>query len=103
LFHCPDRKAYAQAAQGEHHVVAPVESREFKLVLLGRYWEAYSGAPGDEPLRTAITTLAAKAIFRGEQREVHLRTARHNGTLYLNLARGDGAVVEIAADGWRVV
>lgn len=57
----------------------------------------------DEALRAAIQTLEARALFDGDLFEVQLRTARHGGRLYLNLARDDGSVVEVSADGWRIV
>ena len=102
FFHTPEGVAYAHVQErGQRRTIA-VKERAFKLLLLGRFYRATGGAPNDEALRTAISTLEARALFDGEEVPVFLRTAEHRGKIYINLARDDGSVVEIDASGWRV-
>jgi len=103
LFHDADHNAYALAVEGERRIVSRVQGRDFKLLLLQRYYQKHQSGPNDEALRTALRTLEARAIFDGKAFEVSLRTARHGGNLYLNLGRDDGAIVEITSVGWRIV
>ena len=103
FFHDPEMVAFARVSEGRRVVVAPVDGKEFKLVVRRRYYNRYRSGPSDEAFRAAIRTLEARACFDGAQYEVHLRTARHDGKLYINLAREDGAIVEVSAAGWHIV
>ena len=47
--------------------------------------------------------LEARAQFDGPQRAVHIRTAAHEGRIYLDLADDCWRAIEIGPDGWRVV
>ena len=103
LFRDPERAAWARIVQGGTALVAPVDSREFKLAMLGRYYQRHESAPNDDLLRTAIRTLEAQAIFEGGEHSVGLRVASLDGCAYLDLASPNGAVVKIAPGGWEIV
>jgi hypothetical protein len=103
FFHDCDKTGFARARENGRIIVAPVDSKDFKLVLRRRYYERYRGGPNDESMKVAIRTLEAQALFEGEQCEVALRVAEHDGCIYANLARDDGAIVEVSPSGWRIV
>jgi len=50
----------------------------------------------------AIGELEATAVLAGEQEEVHLRIAGHDGKIYVDLCNAEWEVVEISTEGWRV-
>jgi phage/plasmid primase-like uncharacterized protein len=50
-----------------------------------------------------LAVIMAKAQFEGDEREVYLRIAGHHGRVYIDLADKHWRVVEIDADGWRLV
>jgi hypothetical protein len=103
FFHDRDNTGFARACENGRIVVAPIDSKDFKLVLRRRYYGLYQSGPNDESMKTAIRTLEARACFDGAQCEVALRVAEHDGCIYLNLARDDGSIVEISPSGWRIV
>ena len=53
--------------------------------------------------KQAIRTLSAHAKYSGPQHEVHLRAARLNGKIYLDVGDKKWQVVEIDASGWRMI
>jgi hypothetical protein len=106
-FHTPDGKAYATVRVGDHDENLPVGSSDFKKYLSRLlYVERHIGA-SSEALQTAINTLTAKAIYDGEQREVHLRVADATGpdgpVYYLDLEDERRRAVKITREGWEVV
>jgi hypothetical protein len=60
-------------------------------------WEQEERAVNGEYLKTAAGTLAARAEFSGDVRELHTRAAWHEGVLYYEL--GSGRVVKVDAAG----
>ncbi|KAI93427.1 hypothetical protein T281_16735 [Rhodomicrobium udaipurense JA643] len=103
LFHDADDEAFATVIEGKRRFTSRVDGRAFKSALLQRFHREHGIAPSDEPLRTAVRTLEARARFDGPEREVALRIARGEGTILINLGREDGALVEITPNGWRIV
>lgn len=103
LWHTPSKEAWitiARAGHVEHH---PVRGKEFRVWLAGIYY-AKKGKPlYAQALQDALTVLEARALFEGEEHEVHTRIAGRDGNVYLDLARTDWTVVEISPSGWRVI
>jgi phage/plasmid primase-like uncharacterized protein len=103
LFHTPDKQAYADLTIKGHRETRLVEDRGFKLWLRHRFYERTNSSPSSETLNTALGTIEAKAIFSGEEREVHLRIAGHGGNIYLDLGDLDWRAVEITPLGWQII
>ena len=61
-------------------------------------WEREERAVTGEYLKTAAGTLAAKAEFSGDERELHTRAAWHEEALYYELR--PGRVVKVDGTGW---
>jgi hypothetical protein len=102
-FHPADKVAYADVIiEGSRHTYA-VRSKAFRLWLSGEYLDSTDKGIGSQTLQDTLLTLEAIAIFRGETREVHLRTAEHQGKLYLDLGTPDWKAIEVDASGWRVI
>jgi energy-coupling factor transporter ATP-binding protein EcfA2 len=101
-FHTADKVAYADIAiDGSRHTYA-VRSRSFRLWLTGEFYRDAGYGLSPQVLTDLFPTLEAIAICDGETHEVHLRTAEHQGKLYLDLGTEDWKAVEIDSSGWRV-
>ena len=99
---CDGEEAYADVRIDGHRETLPVRSRGFNRWLRKLYRdETGRGAP-QEALTHAVENLDAEAP-RAVQRRVHLRTASHNGRLYIDLGDDSWRVVEIDAGGWRIL
>jgi phage/plasmid primase-like uncharacterized protein len=103
LFHSSDHTAYADIRIGDHSETYPIKAGAFHRWLTGQYYRATEGAPNPTAMNSALAVLMAKAQYEGEEREVHLRVAGHGNCIYLDLVDKDWHVVEIDADGWRLV
>jgi energy-coupling factor transporter ATP-binding protein EcfA2 len=102
-FHTADKVAYADISiEGNRHTYA-VRSKGFKLWLMGEHYKANKSGINSQSYQDTLPTLEAIAIFDGETREVNLRTAEHQGKLYLDLGTPDWKAVEIDSTGWRVI
>jgi hypothetical protein len=102
LFH-DGEDTFATFPVRDHIETHNLKGRAFRRWLTGAYFEREQKAANSDAIRAAIETLAGYAQFRGEEREVHVRVAGHDGKLYLDLCDADWRVVEIGPEGWRVV
>ena len=103
LWHDADRTAYATFSVNAHHEHWPVRSREFRMWLSGRFYEATGGAIGGQALEDGIRILEAKAVNGGPQYQPFIRVGRHGKNLYLDLCDARWRAVEITGAGWTVV
>jgi len=102
LFHDCNKTVYAtDRSTGE---TRRIDGRPFKDWLVAEFYKAESRAPRDQSVREALVTLSGLGRFDGDEREVWVRVAPHEGAYYLDLAeRGRSRAVRITADGWSVV
>jgi hypothetical protein len=94
---------YASMPLNGHVENWPLKSRRFRQWLLRRYYDETKGAPKNQAVQEAIGTFESKANFEGPERFVFMRLAEREGRIYLDLSNTGWEVVEIDADGWRVV
>ncbi len=103
LWHSPDLTPYATMAIGGRRETWPVRSRLFRLWLDKRFYECENKPAGTMPLNEALNCIEAKASLNGAQHEVFIRVAAAGGKIYLDLANHQWQVVEIDANGWRII
>ena len=102
-FHTADKIPYADIwIEGNRHTYA-VRSKPFKMWLSGEYFKNEGKGIGSQNLQDTLNTIEAIAIFQGEIRSVHLRTAEHQGKIYIDLGTPDWKAIEIDSSGWRLV
>ena len=102
LFHSGD-DCFATIPVGDHDETYALKSRGMRRWLTQLYFELEQKAPNGEAVRNAVETLAARAKFKGEERETFVRVAAHDGKFYLDLCNPGWQVVEIGREGWRVI
>jgi hypothetical protein len=103
LSHTPDGEAYATVPVEAHRETLAVRSKGLKLWLVRSFYEEYGKPPGAQALQDALGVLEARALFDGEECPVHVRVAKHEGAIYIDLANNSWEAVEITEEGWRVV
>lgn len=104
LWQTPDQDvAYATMPVSNHREHWPIRGRNFQRWLSRRFFEQYRRAPGFQALQEALRVLEGHAFFDGARYPVFLRVAATGDKLYLDLANDTWQVVEIDADGWRVL
>lgn len=127
FFHNKEQEAFASIERDEHEETYELESPRFKLWLRSEYWarekerledaalvEAGPLFEGrvradlpdvirDQNLTDAINQLESIAIFDGEEHEVYIRTAQHEGVFYVDLGDLQWRTIQISCDGWQIV
>lgn len=81
-----------------------LDSRLFRDWLVAGFYGVAGKAPRDASVKESVYTLTSLARFKGNQREVHLRVARHEGAYYLDLGEPQSSrAVKIAPGIWEIV
>jgi hypothetical protein len=102
-FHTADKVPYADIwIEGNRHTYA-VRSKAFRMWLSGEFYKSEGKGIGSQTLQDTLNTLEAIALFEGKTHEVHLRTAEHQGKIYLDLGTPDWKAIEVDASGWLVI
>ncbi len=103
LYHSADDAAFLDVNIGGHRETWGVKARFTRDWLIQLYFGATESAPNQDSLSAAMNVLAARARFDGPQRPVSLRTAAHDGNLYVDLCDDRWRALEISADGWKII
>lgn len=105
LFRTADNEAYVVLPLHGHQEVHKINSKSFKHFMSGLLYARTGRVPQVSALNEATQTLQALALFgdASSVQQVHLRVARHDGKVYVDLANDKWEVVEIDAHGWRIL
>ena len=103
LFHTSDEECYATVPVSNHKETWALRSQGFKRWLLREYYLKFGSAPCTQSVQEVIGSLGATAQFDGEERQVFLRIAQHDGKVYVDLTNKDWDAVEISAESWSLV
>jgi len=103
FWHASDGTAYATIQVDSWREHWRLRSRPFMQWLVRRYFTAQRAAPYAAALTDALALLEARARFDGEQRQVFLRVAGHDGHIHLDLADRQWRSVVISPGRWSVV
>jgi Domain of unknown function (DUF3854) len=102
-FHTADKVAYADIWIEGHRHTYGVRSKSFRMWLAGEYFKTEGKGIGSQTSQDTLNTLEAIAIYQGETRSVHLRTAEHQGKIYIDLGTPDWKAIEVDSVGWQLV
>jgi hypothetical protein len=86
LFHTAAGVAYADLIIGGHRETWAIRTRQFRNWLRKRYFDETGDALSSATLTAALDLLEAKAQFDAPERQINLRVAQHDGSIYLDLA-----------------
>ncbi len=103
LFHDQYRNPFAQVNREGVFETLPCKSSEFRRLLTSLLWRREHKSVGSESVRAASDTLAAQAIFDGNQHSLLNRLAFHEGAIYYDLADKQWRAVRIDPGAWEIV
>ncbi|MGH8548046.1 MAG: type II toxin-antitoxin system HicB family antitoxin, partial [Methylococcales bacterium] len=86
-----------------HREIWPIRSTCFKRILAGEFFALTGKGCNGNATMDALNTIEARAIHQGEAQPVHLRVARINDLIYLDLVDNQWRVIEITGQGWRML
>ena len=104
LFHTAEFKEYAALRVDGHVETMALRGQSARRWLASLYRQATGGAvPGSQAIQDALTALQGYAVHEGPEEDVHIRSAGHDGAIYIDLGDRDWRVVKISAEGWEVL
>ena len=103
LFHDKDGSCFVSFDQDDHVETWSLLSNGFRDWISYLCYTELGWSPRENNLKDAIGTLSGIAKFDGEEREVFLRVATHEGNLYIDLCNDNWDVVKVTAMGRVVV
>ncbi len=103
LFHTPTETAYARIPVEGHAKIYRCRSQTFKQWLSRQLYLTEGKTPNSDALNSAIITIEGKAIFDGEEYQLHNRVTFHEEAIWYDLADDAWRAVKITSDGWEVV
>ncbi len=97
-------KGYALAKIKDHYESIPLESNRFKWYLTKLFYDDNFGVPAcKENISSAIQLLQSIAEFESPTNTLHIRVARHEGSIYYDLTDENWNCVKIDCNGWKVI
>ena len=104
FFHTPEFKEFAALRVDGHVETMALKGQAVRRWLASLYRQATGGAvPGSQAIQDALTALQGRAVYEGDEEDVHIRIAGHEGAIYVDLGDRDWQVVKISAAGWEVL
>ena len=84
---------------------SPVDSPILRKWLRAIYWEDYQDVIGDNPLEEVIATLEATTFAddSSPQKQTGIRVIKVEDAIYIDLGSDSWEVIEVTAQGWRVL
>ncbi len=111
-WHTPDGEAFASfpvAKAGENmkdggHIEHwRIRSKNFRDWLAREFYKQYSKTPSSQAIEDTLRVAEGQAQFDGPEMNIHLRTARHESSLYIDLGDEKWRAVKCTRDGWEVI
>jgi hypothetical protein len=103
LFHTPDGQAFAEVPNGDHLETFTIRGKQFRSWLVRKFYRKCSKPPSSQALQDAIAVLEAQALFASPEVPLFVRIGHYQGRIYIDLCNATREVIEISADGWKVL
>lgn len=84
LFHTPEGDGYATVTIDGHQEHLSISSSGLRDLMALMYYKSKGKAPNSTALKDAVQTLEGIARFDGDEDEVHIRTAKHEGSYFID-------------------
>jgi hypothetical protein len=102
LFHDKNADSFALVAAVQE--TYSLTSSKFKNWLMAAFFKATGKAARDQSVREALSVLIGLAMHNCEQKDVHVRVAKHEGAYFVDLGQqGNSLAVRIEAGRWELV
>lgn len=85
-----------------HYEITTLGSERFKSWLTSKYYRSTKREPKNADISGALLLLQAEA-WEGAPKNLYIRVAGVDGMIFIDLCDRDHRVIEIDAEGWRIV
>ena len=94
---------YVKIPMNGHSELVRTDSKAFKNWLIFLYEAVENAMLPDGDVRTVIASIDSIAYFKGKREDIYLRIAEKDGKIIVDLCNEKRQVLEIDADGFRVL
>ncbi len=101
-FHTAERQAFITVPVHDHEETYAIQSRDFRLWLTHEFYAQENKTPSQNALKNAMDQIESRAIFDAPEGEVHVRIAKHDGYIYIDLCNQDWQVLKVTSDCYDV-
>jgi hypothetical protein len=102
LWHDPDHEPYVTVTVGGHRENHLLRGHWFRLWLQREYYERSGTMPRPQALSDYLLLLEGEATFRGDRRETHVRVARDEDSVYIDLGDDAWQAIKVTKSGWVI-
>lgn len=99
----PGGEAYASVEVGGHVENHRIRSKAFRRIVQARAMAHEGRHVPKAPIEEALAFAEAQAAISGVVHEVHLRTARHGESIFIDLGGPNWQAVHVNKSGWATV
>ncbi len=96
-------EVYVRFEVDKHKETWPVRSIRFKRWITFLYEKIHKTHFPKQSLYDAIDVIESKAQYKGHYKTIHIRVARHNDLIYIDLCDKLWRAIEISGDAWKIV
>ncbi len=103
LWHTPDETGYITLLIDGHREYKKINSKSIKAWLSKLGSEFLQATPSGQAINAVVALLEGIALYDGDEYELFVRKAEHNGKVYVDIGDGSWRVIEISKDGWQII
>jgi hypothetical protein len=103
FFHDADKECFAEVPVNGHKEVWSLKSNGFKDYLSKLYYDHHSSAPNSQALQNALGVFRGRALFGSREEKVHVRLAKADDAVYLDLCNDQWEYIRITSAGWEII
>ena len=103
LFHTPDGESFADITVDNHRETHRVRGQGFRQWLRHQFFKQAKSGVNSDAMQVAVETIAAKAAFEGEEHQVHIRVAEHEGDVYIDIGDASWRAIKASRAGWDII
>jgi len=98
------KKPWATVPVDGHRENYRIDQRDFRLLVTKILYEQLGGPPPKELVRSCVEEFEMHALFKGQERELFVRTAEEQGHVYIDLVNNEWQAIQITPGlGWFIV
>nr|WP_281721132.1 DNA polymerase [Nitrosomonas nitrosa] len=92
----------AQQHSNSHYENWPIKSQEYRLFLSYKYRQRYGKVASTGNIEKVLQYLESEALFIGSEHKTHVRCARTDDRIFIDLTNSHWEWIEITAAGWCI-
>lgn len=103
FFHTPGNEPFARFYVNDHWENHALKGATFREFLCAMCYRKKRFIPNIKVLAEVTNVLSGRALYENPERQIYVRTAEHDGAIYVDLGSKSWEVVRITGEGWEVV